>query len=686
MAINERLIHTAADAAGGATANAEQGLILHLDANDVDSFDGDGSVWYDISTHDVTVPLSDNADDLELHLNASDSTSYDGSGTTWTDIAGSNDGTNDASVSFDKDNGGYFDYNGSVKTQIPHFSELESSARTWEYWVKFDSVATLFFGGQYGSTNATNTALFRLRGASPYNTIRAQVYNGAGSASEPTGTKTINANQWYHVVFVSDNADNSFKIYVDGELDLDTTLSFDINTSNTQDFYLGQGGDLASNRLNGKMGAFRFYSKALSASDIGQNYRHGRDNIYTDLIDDTDLGVHLDAASYSGSGTTWTADAGNDGTVTGATYDQELGDWFSFDGSNDKITIANQSAFHSTNSFTYELWVRKNNTGEDLVLKLGSHPTYYLIYNDGLGYWFLDYASSPVRQTRTGSVSDTIGKWTHVCVVHDPSVAPKIYVNGVYMSTMNISGSGGTSGSKDLLLGDNHSPAGWSNWDGDIGQVRFYSSALSADEVMQNYLFTKNNYPNEIHLDGTNMDSNDWNSDGYFDFDGSSEYFYKNDYPVDFGISDYTIIMWFNSDTNNANKALFSTYNSNGLMINLQSDGTIRHYHDGGTQLQYYTSETISTGTWYQLAVTFDRSNDTGSMYLSTTSTFDSTASTGTASSGATNKGDGGTNVGRYNNGFQFDGKIANVRVYDKALSSSEIQAVWNTDKGNIPT
>jgi len=40
MAINERLIHTAADAAG--TGNQEEGLILHLDANDVDSYDGDG--------------------------------------------------------------------------------------------------------------------------------------------------------------------------------------------------------------------------------------------------------------------------------------------------------------------------------------------------------------------------------------------------------------------------------------------------------------------------------------------------------------------------------------------------------------------------------------------------------------------------------------------------------------------
>ena len=28
----------------------QEGLILHLDANDVDSYDGNGSVWYDIAS------------------------------------------------------------------------------------------------------------------------------------------------------------------------------------------------------------------------------------------------------------------------------------------------------------------------------------------------------------------------------------------------------------------------------------------------------------------------------------------------------------------------------------------------------------------------------------------------------------------------------------------------------------
>ena len=70
MAINERLVHTAS-AAG--TGNQEEGLILHLDANDVDSYDGDGDVWYDIHDHEYTP-----ATNVSEHFNTVTYTGNDG--------------------------------------------------------------------------------------------------------------------------------------------------------------------------------------------------------------------------------------------------------------------------------------------------------------------------------------------------------------------------------------------------------------------------------------------------------------------------------------------------------------------------------------------------------------------------------------------------------------------------------
>ena len=103
MAINERLIHTAADAAAGGSAEAEQGLILHLDANDVDSYDGDGAVWYDIANYDVIVPLSDNASNLKVHIDFADTSCYSGTGTTVNDLSSNNTTINTLSGSVEAD-------------------------------------------------------------------------------------------------------------------------------------------------------------------------------------------------------------------------------------------------------------------------------------------------------------------------------------------------------------------------------------------------------------------------------------------------------------------------------------------------------------------------------------------------------------------------------------------------------
>ena len=825
MAINERLIHTAAAAAdGGGTGNQEEGLILHLDANDVDSYDGDGSVWYDITNHEYT-PAINPAE----HFNT---VTWTGDGATSRDITG---------VGFDPDfvwikkrtndtkshrlfdsirgaqypiytNGNFIQPSSAASTELKAFitdgftlgnqSGVNdgSAGDTYVAWcikaggvpdsgdkVSIDgtSYATMTAAGLTDGTEAldslsVNTKLgFSIAKWSGSTALTTDtVAHGLGQPPEliihkstslardwnvySTGVGlsknlhlnlnhaaatneywTVNANtfsihdtstsgDWVAYSFVSKRGVSKVGSYTGTSSSVEVYTGFQpafVMIKKTNSSTNGNWGIFDNARIssgdtyghlypdenyteNSRDGVIEFTADGFKINNatVGQINGSGDSYIYLafaaekpdSLIDDTDLELHLDAGdtdSYdpSSDGSTWSdLTAGNhDVTLTSmnaSQHDKEIGGWFEFDGSNDYGTVSHNTNLDlSSSGFTAEAWIYYTDSNLNMILDKGT-------VSRGYGYNLQINANNlDLRIHATGGTGATIkilgtetltaNKWNHVAfTVSDlsSSATAITYVNGVQDDTDsgNLTSYTNTS---DLLIGSSAYNT-TDRFDGKIGQVRFYSTALTADEVMQNYRFTKNDYPNGYHLDGTNMDSNDWNSDGYFDFDGSSEYFYKNDYPVDFGTSDYTVIMWFNSDTNNANKALFATYNSNGLMIDLRSDGTIRHYHDGGTTLQYYTSETISTGTWYQIAVTFDRSNDTGSMYLSTKSTFDSTASTGTASSGATNKGNGGTNVGRYNNGFQYDGKIANVRVYDKALSSSEIQAVWNTDKGNIPS
>ena len=196
--INERLIDT--KVAEVTVSNvAEQGLILHLDANDVDSYDGDGSEWVDISTFDKIIPISDNADSLELYLNASDSTSYGGSGTTWTDVSGnSNDGTI-SGATFDTDNGGYLDFDGSNdNVSISGSLGIGVNDYTYEVWFNADTVSP---ANQNLITTSTDHVNYGLQ----VNTTGVGMYslNASGGASYLTSsTGLLSANTWYHLAYV----------------------------------------------------------------------------------------------------------------------------------------------------------------------------------------------------------------------------------------------------------------------------------------------------------------------------------------------------------------------------------------------------------------------------------------------------------------------------------------------------
>ena len=145
MPSNRRIFsQDAAVAAGG--GDAADGLVLHLDANDEDSIEsgganvGNGSgTWFDISTHNLNVPLADKASNLKLHLNASDTTSYSGSGD-WKDISGSGiDGTINGAT-FESDTRGYFHFDGTDDTITLSATDsspinFSSETHTIEFWV-----------------------------------------------------------------------------------------------------------------------------------------------------------------------------------------------------------------------------------------------------------------------------------------------------------------------------------------------------------------------------------------------------------------------------------------------------------------------------------------------------------------------------------------------------------------------
>ena len=706
MAINERLVHTASAAAAAGAGNQEEGLILHLDANDVDSYDGDGDVWYDISEHDVTVPLSDNADDLELHLNASDSTSYGGSGTTWTDISGNSRNatlTSAVSATYDKDNGGYFEFTAaSVGVTVPHDTAFNSSTDiTLECWVKRDDTTedTIINKGDDG----TNSWFLMYNPSNGY-----YYYNYATGGGVKSGTSGLSTGQWEHVVVTTD-ASGSKKIYVNGE-NKTITVGGSGTTSISDTGVLNIGGRnlyLATGNagLNGDIGQVRFYSKVLSASEIGQNYRHGRDYIYTDLIDDTDLGVHLDAGntdSYdpSSDGSTWSdlTTSNADVTLTSMNADQhdkEIGGWFSFDGSADYGTITNDAVRVTTGgALTVEMWIRPSTISVSNKYFLGqsqnTNASYsYSVNQTNQTLRLLTYSHSGgfayAVQLTTGNVLTQANKWYHFAFTLSDTVADNvIYINGENVKQATSNGIGTERGNTNQLqIGAIN---GGNNWQGDIGQVRIYQETLTADQIRQNFNFTKNDYPNGNDLTLYNSPTFEPTSPNYLRFDSANDEARLSsvNIPIDGG---FTFSVYIRRHTSVSGyhqllrltgtgypSYLFAIAGNTDIQYFVANSGT------GNSLSTYSDGRTWTNNQWIHVLYTKENGNGSsnrGELYIN-----------GTSTNTATNLSDNTDITNIYINrdasfptsrNAQCD--VGYMKIYDKSFTDDEALAEFNATK-----
>ena len=549
MAINERLIHTAGDAGSSGNAEAEQGLILHLDANDVDSYDGDGTEWVDISTFEKTIPLSDNADDLEIHYDPSDISSYSGTGTTMTNLAGSSLDATVVAAEFDTDNGGFFDV--SIVAQntinVPNGHPLDGTGNsfTLEFWFNWKSAPS---GGErfiYEASTGWNFFYYSSYGWRINNADCATGYFAANVATT--------AGEWNHFA-MSQDASNCL-VYING-----TLVKTQAVTSGTRNIDSFSFGSTSLDGVNCKIGSIRMYSAALSASDIGQNYRHGRDTVYTELAGTPFL--HYDPAdtnSYSGTGTTFTDLAGNNnadllgGIESG--WDEELGNSFPITGSGDGITTSSPVSINPASGMTIEMWFKIDSDAQNYLFSFdGSETTYYgLSYRSNTDNVVFYYRTGSSSLSNIYSPTVTSNKWHHLVATTDGSGA-QIYLDGVVGDT-TTSNAYSYNYNEDLHFGNLYDLAQNSNTH--IGQIRFYKGGLTADEVRQNYNFTKNNYPNGNN--GT-ITGATWDDGGYFNFNGSDVI--NTTLDLNSANKGFTLTGWFRlSSSPNALNALFGDSN-----------------------------------------------------------------------------------------------------------------------------
>jgi len=201
-------------------------------------------------------------DGLVLALDAADRNSYPGSGTTWTDLSGNgNNGTLENGVGYNSSNGGSLTFDGG--DDYVNCLAQSSGSFTQSGWIKTNNVSTyrsIISWGQHLSQKDRTLWLNVTTGT-------AALYFYATNDNMISGTTNCADNNWHYIVGTWDGTTG--RIYVDGRLENSGSLTAAAYTYSSTNIGRNISG---SYRWNGNISQVSIYNKALTASEIQQNF------------------------------------------------------------------------------------------------------------------------------------------------------------------------------------------------------------------------------------------------------------------------------------------------------------------------------------------------------------------------------------------------------------------------------
>jgi hypothetical protein len=666
---------------------------------------------------------------LVLNVDAGFLPSYGGSGTTWYDLAYSgNNGTLTNGPTYSSLDGGYITFDG-VDDYV-NFSgiSLTTSSFSCESLFQWSTV-----GGNRGTLHSLSyqypSSGYLIRQADTNNN-RIVVWSDYGTETYVLSNASIPTSAWTHVTVVQNS--NNCSIYINGVLDSTQSLNNPvINT--TYPYRIGQRGTSGA-FLPGRIAFSKIYNKALTQSEVTQNYNASISRFNTSNIVKNGLVLNLDSSntvSYPTSGTTWTdlSGYGYHGTlINGPTFDSTSKS-IVFDGTNDYVSCGTQIGNFGTSNFTINFLFK---TGEQsapstfVAKSIGSNPTsdYGWLVNNGSDGTNLGFAiasdnvnwgtnGSYVIQTSGATINNNT--WQMATIVGDraqPNVS--IYLNGVLQNlksyvatTAPFTSLGNVTNDKIFAIGS-ESDISSSPFpiEANIEALRIYDRSLSQSEVLQNYyqssivtngLTMYLDADNVVSYVGTGTTWKDLTTNGNngtlvngptytttngpaFVFDDTNDYM-STPYVVEAATSSnlQTLCSWvYGTGTDNS---FFGTNaNSTGkfhIILNYQSNGQLRFgesYYGGGGGVQDQTNTvSVSSNPTWNFACIVKTAAGIYDVYYNGVKVISNATKAATGSSNLA--------LGTWWSGFYAPSTTSLLYTYNRALSAEEIAQNYNAHK-----
>ena len=314
-------------------------------------------------------------------------------------------------------------------------------------------------------------------------------FNGATDIQFYVGNSSLtisplipNTHAWTNVVGTFSKNGNFKRIYINGILKNSGT-----NSSGSGNLYNRSiGARYASYYFNGKISNVGVYNRALSDSEVLQNYNSLRWR-YEERIVNDGLVLNLDAGkstSYPGSGTVWTdlSGKGNNGTLSGVTYSSANAGSLVFNGVNNQVTIVSSTSLNFPSvPFTVNMWVKVPASlpaSSQVLYAKGTNGFCVYFYNN-----LLYFGKTNISDWATVNVSSYLGLNLNIsvgwngtnkfCYLNSTQAINTLQSTYLIESTSVISSIGA------LYNG--------TYFAGSVYTIQIYNRALSLSEISQNY-------------------------------------------------------------------------------------------------------------------------------------------------------------------------------------------------------
>ena len=653
---------------------------------------------------------------LILNLDAGNRKSYISGSNTWYDLSGNNNnGTLTNGPTFSNTTGGSIALDG-VDDVISFSTTPLSTALnniTMEVWFNQTSAINntrIFYNG-----NSGNSGYGIYVGPCGTGATRIGVLHG-GKNCAIVSYSGITTDTWYHLVYVKGASTDNY-LYVNGVLV--STGTGDYNTPVSGDTSIGRSIANPVDASNAKIGVARLYNKALSASEVLQNYNANKSRFTTSSLSISNvprvptngLILSLDPSnpkSYvSGSTSIYDLSTSNfTGSLSGSiTYSNAA---LNFNGSNTEINIGNTSSLSNLGEGTVSAWVKA----------FGGNSGYRGVFTKQLSFgMFLydDYFASYDWATSKFGITEFLikdSKWYHLALAFSGSVNSynncDFYINGEKKFVF----SKGVSNDTVLPQIGNGGTGVNQRFTGSVSYVTAHNRKLSANEINNIYISTKERYRDNLgkitasftnanpvlDLDAANASSYTNGSTQWYDISGNGytaslynnvTYSSANSGSLVFdGINAYglvssspstvkTVSVWMNNDDTGNRPIILSgdvtQYNSNvwdWSMYMFSNDFyALSSAQPGGSFVKSSASQYV--GVWTN--ITLVRNDGVGNMRIYKNGVLLQTNNS--VGSAVTN-----LSIGR--GGNYYKGKISKIQLYDTALTQDDILKLYNTYKG----